>query len=132
MKLTNNKKIFIVGGITILTLLLATSALAQNPDPTTRTGISRIAGVPTNPNELLTRVGDFVRWAYILFFILAVLFVLIAAYTYLTAAGNQEKIDKAKTMLIYSAVAVAVALMAIVFNTIIGGFVGGGGAIPNP
>ena len=60
-----------------------------------------------------------VRWVYIIFFVIAVLMILFAAFTYLTAAGNEEKVKKARDSIIYAAVAVAVALLAVGFEQII-------------
>jgi len=44
--------------------------------------------------------------------ILAVIFILFAAFYYLTAAGEPAKLEKAKTILIYAGVGIAVALIA--------------------
>ncbi|MFN7088340.1 MAG: hypothetical protein ACK4NX_00730 [Candidatus Paceibacteria bacterium] len=44
--------------------------------------------------------------------IVAVIMILLAAFYYLTASGEQTKLDKAKNTLIYAGVAIAVALIA--------------------
>ena len=58
---------------------------------------------------ILNFVLNFLRTV---FFILAAVFLILAAFKYLTAQGDEEKIKGAKTMLIYSIIAVAVALLA--------------------
>ena len=63
-----------------------------------------------------------VRWAYIIFFILAVLIFIYVAFLYLTSGGSEEKVKKAKTMLIYALIALVVAFLASGFETIIGTF----------
>jgi len=63
-----------------------------------------------------------VRWIYVIFFIIAVLFIIFAAFTYLTAGGDPEKTTKAKNQLIYAAVAIAVALLALGFQSIVSNF----------
>ena len=86
-----------------------------------------IPGVGQSPvsdaHGLLYIVKKGIGWAYTIFFILAVLFVLMAAFTYLGAAGDEEKFKKAKNQLIYAAVAVVVALLAIGFSQIVGSFI---------
>jgi len=52
------------------------------------------------------------NWLRTIFFILAALFLILAAFKYLTAQGDEEKVKGAKTMLIYSIVGIAVALLA--------------------
>lgn len=53
-----------------------------------------------------------VNWLTGLFFVAAVLFLFYAAWLYLFAAGDPEKLKKAKNQLIYSVIAIAVALLA--------------------
>lgn len=57
-------------------------------------------------------IGTLISWVTGLFFAVAVLFIFFAAYLYLTAAGDQEKLGKAKSQLIYSIIAILVALLA--------------------
>ena len=51
-----------------------------------------------------------INWMLTGLIALAVIFVIIAAYNYLTAAGDEEKVKTAKNMIIYAVVAVAVGL----------------------
>ena len=88
--------------------------------------ISGIPGVePVGPQTvggLVDLVRQIVRWAYIIFFIIAVLMIILAAFSYLTAGGDAEKVNTAKNRLIYAAVAIAVAFLAVSFETIIKNF----------
>jgi len=59
--------------------------------------------------------------------ILAIIFVLIAAFRYLTAGGDPEKVKAASKTLIYAAVAVAVGILAQAIPIIVGNFLGVGG-----
>ena len=54
-----------------------------------------------------------------IFFALAAIFIVFAAYRYLTAQGDPEKITGAKTMLIYTVVALAIALVASSLQSVI-------------
>jgi hypothetical protein len=57
-----------------------------------------------------------IKWA---FWVLAIIMVIYAAFIYLTAGGDLDKVKKASHMLLYAVVAMAVALLA----TILPGFV---------
>jgi hypothetical protein len=79
------------------------AAAQASPEPTS---------VITNVNQILNIVRYVVKLVYWLFFLIAVLFVIFAAFTYLTAGGAEVKVKKATNMLIYAVVAVVVALIA--------------------
>ncbi|MEK9170527.1 MAG: hypothetical protein AAB674_02670 [Patescibacteria group bacterium] len=66
----------------------------------------------TSINDVNTVIVRIVNWVMGIFFVAAVLFIFWAAYLYLTAAGDTEKVSKAHNQLIYSIVAIAVALLA--------------------
>lgn len=59
--------------------------------------------------RVLNRVVD---WMFTFLLITAVILVMLAAYNYLFAAGDQDKIKKAHLMITYAAVAIAVGLLA--------------------
>jgi len=89
-------------------------------------GVSRVG--PTTVGGLVDILRNVVRWVYIIFFVIAVMFILFAAFNYLTAGGEAEKITKAKNQLIYAVVAIVVALLAVGFETIIRNFLASPGA----
>ncbi len=97
--------------------LLANVAVGQLSNPNIP-GVTPVSQVST-AGDLINVIRFIVRWVYILFFVIAVLMILFAAFTYLTAAGNEEKVKKARDSIIYAAVAVAVALLAVGFEQII-------------
>ena len=75
-------------------------------------------------------IGTIVRWTYIIFFIIAVLFIIFAAFTYLTAQGDPEKVKNATNQIIYAAIAIVVAFMALGIDLIVKSIIndqGGGG-----
>ena len=87
------------------------------------------------PNDTVTNTGGIIVAACTIFnymflglLLLGVLFVLLAAYRYLTAAGDPENVTKANRTLIYAAVAIAVSLFARALPVLIGNFVLGDGA----
>ena len=78
--------------------------------------------------DVIAAVNNVAGFLFKIFIALAVVFIIIAALFYLTAAGNQTQLDKAKNILIYSIVAIVIALIA-------GGivsFVGDVGNVPVP
>ena len=83
-------------------------------------------GVPTSPitssQQLLDVLPTIVKWVYTIFFVVAVLFILLAAFNYLTAAGNAEKVKSAHQQLMYAAIAIAIGLIAVSASVIIADF----------
>lgn len=67
---------------------------------------------PVADVNLQTIISRGVAWATGLLILLAVVFIIYAAYLFLTSGGNEEDIKKAKNYVIYAAVAIAVALLA--------------------
>ena len=102
---------------TVGLLLLGNVAIGQ---------VANIPGIqqtgPTTVGGLVDVIRGVVRWIYIIFFVVAVMFILFAAFNYLTAGGDSEKVTAAKNQLIYAAIAIAVALLAVGFETIIRNF----------
>lgn len=63
--------------------------------------------------EDITRIiVGLVNWITGLFFVAAILSLFYAAYLYLAAGGDPEKLGSAKNTLIYSIIAIAIALLA--------------------
>ncbi len=99
------KRILISSPLSVL--FAPTTTFAQDPPP-----------VPFVIN-LTTPMGifDFLckvlfGWLFYLLIILVIFFVLLAAYKYLTAGGDPEKVKTASNVLIFAAIAVVIALLA--------------------
>lgn len=75
------------------------------PDP----GRTILRGGPTGVIALLETITN---WAFVLLLVLAVLFIILAAYKYLFSGGSEEAVGVAHKMIIYAVVAVAVAFLA--------------------
>jgi hypothetical protein len=67
-----------------------------------------------------------INWIFWLLIVLTIIFVLVAAFKYLTAAGDPEKVKSASHTLLYAAIAVVVALIAKGLPLIVSSFIGGG------
>ena len=62
-------------------------------------------------DKVLKVMDNLTNWMFTVFMILAVIFILLAAYKYLFSGGGEE-VAKAHKMILYAAVAVAVAILA--------------------
>jgi len=79
-----------------------------------------------NINNIVTILNNIVKYMYQIFFIIAIGAVLWAAFTYLTAKDDPEKIKSATKQILWAAVAIAIALVSVGANVIINNLIGGG------
>ena len=118
------KQVMMQWGAPVIALALPVLAMAQiQPPPITAP--SNI----TNINQFLGGGGllcVIVDWIFWLLIILTIIFVLFAAFKYLTAGGDPEKVKSAGSILLYAAIAVIVALIAKGLPLIVSSFIGGG------
>ncbi len=113
--------------ISIITLIglsvLLGSAMLVGAEPIGPPATPGNIGIPVSPITTVTGIvgvlENIVQWTYVIFFIIAVLFIIFAAFTYLTAGGDEEKVKTAKNQIIYASVAIIVALLAVGFQEII-------------
>ena len=61
---------------------------------------------------LIRTFENIINWIAIFVLIAAVMYIILAAYSYMTAAGNQDNIDKAKRYLTYAIIAIVLVLAA--------------------
>jgi len=98
------KKIFVlVSGLALLPAV----ALAENT-----------LGTPVKePNQIIEFIQTISSWVFAILLAVSVLYILLAAWQYLTSKGG-EGVEKAHKMLAYAAVGIAVAVLAkgIVFT----------------
>ena len=85
------------------TILFPLLTLAADVGP--QTGIRSLA-------DIYQKVVGLVNWAIGIFFVGAILSLFYAAFLYLTAGGDSTKIEPAKNQLIYSIIAITIALLA--------------------
>ena len=109
--------------VKISTLALTLSTLPflgiANAAEAVRPNITDIQGI-------YSLVEKFAKWLQAFFFIIAAIFIIMAAFGYLTSAGDDDKVKKAKSQLVYAVVAIVVALLAFVMVTILKNFLGAG------
>jgi uncharacterized membrane protein len=119
-------KVMMEWGAPAVALLLPALAAAQiTPPPGGVTAPSTI----NNIGQITGQAGiicTIINWIFWLLIILTIIFVLVAAFRYLTAAGDPEKVKAAGSTLLYAAIAVVVALIAKGLPLIVSTFIGGG------
>lgn len=86
--------------------------------------------LPPTTNVQFTTISGalctLVAWIFTLLIILTVIFILFAAYNYLTSSGEEEKIKKANHQLLYAAIAVIIAILSRGLPFLVGQFIGAG------
>ena len=75
-----------------------------------------------SPNEAISLLRQILVWLATIFWILAVIFIFWAAFNYLFARGDEEKMKKATKMLWYAIIAIAVGLMAYAIPAFVDSF----------
>lgn len=78
-------------------------------------------------NQVLGVLNTFVSWLFTVFLIVAVIFIIFAAFKYLIYGSNPTEVKKATHMLVFAAVAIAVALLSVSARFIIEQLVTGTG-----
>lgn len=70
---------------------------------------SPVDSVTDGYNLLMTAL----KWIYTVFFVIATMYILFAAYSFTTSGGDKAKVDKAKKQLLYAVVAIVIALLNV-------------------
>lgn len=107
----NITKKIIVGAMLVLPIaVLAAPAAGQK-----QVNISSIT-------EIMGIITSVINWFAAIVGTLAVFFIIMAGWKYLTAGGEQEELNKAKSQLIYAAVGIAITLLAYSVPVVIQNF----------
>ena len=84
--------------------------------------LADIGGVPSQnvPNDVNLQgiVTNVINWAFGLLILLAAVFIIIAAFMYLSSGGNEDKVKQAKNYITYAAVAILIGFLAKAIVTI--------------
>jgi len=99
-------------GVISLTLILLLTSL-ELADAQGQTG-QRLG-------TIITRISN---WALGILIAIAAIFIIYAAFTYLTAGGDPEKVKTANRIILYAAVAIAVGLLSKTFVYIVANLLG--------
>ena len=85
-----------------------------------------LPSTPTSLNQFIDLICRLAYWLFAFLIVAAVIFIIIAAWNYMLAAGDAEKVSTAHRMIAYTAVAIIVAVLAraipfIVVNALLPG-----------
>jgi hypothetical protein len=97
--------------ILILTACLAPMSFASAIDKPDGLDVLPDIGINSG-DDVLTVVRTVGLWIFAAVMAIAVVFLVVAAFLWVTAGGNEENIKKARTMLINALIGVAIALAA--------------------
>lgn len=113
------KKIMSIAGVSttllgnVFPLIAAAQSQASLPPPPI-----------TTPGQAINIICTVAGWLFAILIVLAVIFVIIAAFRYLFTGASSEGVEKANKALIFAAVAIAIALLARAVPLIISGILG--------
>jgi cytochrome bd-type quinol oxidase subunit 2 len=118
----------VIYGASSMALLAPFATFAQTPPPATKAEVTAFA-VPTTTGlpagSLVNIVTQVMNWLLYAVGLFGVIGFVIAGILYLTAAGDDEQIKKAKKAMVYSIVGVIVALVGVVVITAVKGALSG-------
>ena len=117
------KKFALDFGIPVASLALPLLAAAQVPGAPVTAPTAGINSI----NAVGTSLCTITNWLFYFLIILAVIFIIIAAFKYLTAAGDPEKVKAASHSLLYAAIAIVVGILAKAVPSLVGSVIGQGG-----
>ena len=87
--------------------------------------LSLAAATPAGPYQgevdILKVLNTIINWVFAIFLAIAVLFIILAAFQFLTAGGNSEKVSEARDKLLYAAIGIAVAMLSKAIVPIVAG-----------
>ena len=110
MKIFKNKVVLtvLIGSVVLPLLALAQGNITGG-----------ITSVPPLQNVNLTNIiNAIVNWMLGLLIALAAVFIMVAAFYYLTSSGDEDKLKSAKNLIIYAVVAIAVGAISKLIVTI--------------
>jgi hypothetical protein len=113
--------------LSLATLASAASSVSQCTDTSKPCFAERPGdqGPLSTVDKIVGVINQFLFYFSAVFWIAAAGFVFYAAYLYLTAAGSEERLGKAKKQLLYAVIAMAIGLMAAGLPFLINAFLSG-------
>ncbi len=110
-----NKKI--LGIIALAAITVPMLVAAQNPPILPEPTITTYGGV-------INVIKTATNWLFGILLVVAVIFLIYAAFLYLTSGGDEEKTKKARSYIIYAVIALAVGILAQSIVALVGNFLG--------
>ncbi|HEY4509930.1 MAG TPA: hypothetical protein VJC15_03020 [Candidatus Paceibacterota bacterium] len=69
--------------------------------------------------ELVTLIQELTNWVFVVFLLMAVIFVILAAFQFLSGGGDPQAVAQARQKLIWAAVGIIVATLARAIPTVV-------------
>lgn len=120
------KKLVTVAGIT-LSLVTLVPSLAIVVSPLAVIGAQQVipTGNITTIDQVVALTVNAMNWIFTIFLVVAVIFLIVGAFQYLTAGGDPEKQGLARSRIIYSLIGVGVAVLAFTLIRFVGNYLTG-------
>ncbi|MBI4138409.1 MAG: hypothetical protein HY482_02360 [Candidatus Wildermuthbacteria bacterium] len=87
--------------------------------PPTNFRFPSISKLPVTGSDLLDRIGLIGNWIFAIFLAISIIYIVLAAFEFVTGAGEPAKVSGARMKLIYAAVGIGVALLAAGIDDIV-------------
>lgn len=107
------KKVLSIGLIVLLFAGLAVSfGVSAIEEPAPGTGLPSKTEVPGTGLLLLAKIDTITNWVFAVFVAIAVIYIVLAAFQFVTGGGKPEEVSGARQKLIYAVIGIAIALLA--------------------
>ena len=108
-----NKKVLATIGLVVLIGLIGSTSVFAQYSPGQVPVLGQTPGSQTTTiSGWVSILVTVVQWIYTIIFIIAVLFILLAAFNFITSKGDPAKTTTAKKQLLYAVIGIAVALLS--------------------
>ena len=108
----------ILFALSVLAMVGAPAALAQEQPPVGQ-ALPGEAEVPVTGGALLERIALIGNWVFAIFLAISLIYIILAAFQFITGGSDPAKISEARQKLIYAAIGIAIALLAAGFDDIL-------------
>ena len=98
--------VFLFAGLTVSFGVFAVE------EPPSGEGLPTKSQVPGTGSLLLGKIDTITNWVFAVFITIAVIFIVLAAFQFVTAGGKPEEVSLARQKLIYAVIGIAIALLA--------------------
>ena len=99
-------KKFLSGLVLASLLVVPVIGLAQEAPP------DEAPPGPQSGAEMIVLIENIGNWAFTILLVVAVIFLIVAGFLFVTASGDPEKVNKARGMLVNALIGIAIALLA--------------------
>ena len=80
--------------------------------------------LPATESAVYDTINEVINWAFMLLMLGAGLVIIMAAWTFLTAAGDPDKVGKARNYILYAVIAIVVGFLAKAIVVLVGNMLG--------